>query len=329
MNDNDEKNMFPTPVVVVSRCLEFEPVRYNAQIMPCPLVKDLEPFVEYIKVCPEYEIGLGVPRDPIRIVKQNDKLHLIQPKTKEDITDKMNQFTTDFIKQMPEVDGFIFKSDSPTIGLRNIKIYSGIEKAPVVRRGHGFFAGQLLEVFPDYPMEEDNRLRNNTIRHHFLVKLFIFAGFRKIKSQHNLENLQNFHKKNHFLYSLYNPEYITQGKKILEKKDESFEKIGKEYFASLKKLFYNHPVADDYLRVWNDIIKYIKPKITAEEKKFLNSILLKYQKNKICQTGVTDMLHSFIIRFPDGFIEKQTIFSPYPESLLPTLEPSRDKNYWK
>lgn len=327
--NKDEKNMYPKPVMVVSRCLEFEPVRYNGQIMPCPLVKDLEPYVEYIKVCPEYEIGLGVPRDPIRIVKQNDELHLIQPKTKEDITNKMNQFTTNFIQQLPEVDGFIFKSDSPTIGLRNIKIYSGVEKAPVVQRGHGFFAGQILDAYPDYPMEEDNRLRNNTIRHHFLVKLFVFAGFRRIRNQHDLERLREFHKKNHFLYSLYNPNYSEQGKKILVKNDESFEDIADEYVASLKKLFHNHPQADDYLRVWNEIIDYIQPKITAEEKNFLDSILLKYQKNKICQTGVTDMLRSFVIRFPDDFIEKQTIFSPYPEPLLPTLEPKRDKNYWK
>jgi uncharacterized protein YbbK (DUF523 family)/uncharacterized protein YbgA (DUF1722 family) len=327
--NNDEKNMFPKPVVVVSRCLEFEPVRYNAQIMPCPLVKDLEPFVEYIKVCPEYEIGLGVPRDPIRIVKQNNKLHLIQPKTKEDITDKMNQFTLNFIQHLPEVDGFIFKSDSPTIGLRNIKIYSGIEKAPVVQRGHGFFAGQLLNTYPDYPMEEDNRLRNNTIRHHFLVKLFTFAGFRRIKNKHNLDLLKDFHMKNNFLYSLYNPDYPKQGKKILEKKDESIDSIEVEYFDSLKKLFSTHPQADDYLRVWNKLIDYIQPNITGEEKKFMNSILTKYQNNKICQTGVTDMLYSFAIRFPDDFIEKQTIFSPYPEPLLPTLEPKRDKNYWK
>ena len=327
MNKNKLTN-YPKPVVVVSRCLEFEPVRYNAQIMPCPLVKDLEPYVDYIKVCPEYEIGLGVPRDPIRIVKQNDELHLIQPKTNEDITDKMNKFTTDFIKKLPEVDGFIFKSDSPTIGLRNIKIYGGVEKAPVVKRGHGFFAGQILETYPDYPMEEDNRLRNNTIRHHFLVKLFIFAGFRTIKNQHNIENLQNFHKKNHFLYALYNPDYSEQGKKILEK-DESLKNREDKYFVSLKKLFHTHPQADDYLRVWNEIIDYIQPKITAEEKKFIDSILSKYQKNKICQTGVTEMLHSFAIRFPDDFIEKQTIFSPYPEPLLPTLEPKRDKNYWK
>jgi len=66
-------NMFPKPVVVVSACLEFENVRYDGQVIPCKIVRDLEPYVEYIKVCPEVAIGLGVPRDPIRIVKLGNK----------------------------------------------------------------------------------------------------------------------------------------------------------------------------------------------------------------------------------------------------------------
>ena len=56
--------------MVVSHCLEFEPVRYNEQIMPCSLVKKLKFFVEDIKVCRDYEIGLGIPRDPIRIAQK-------------------------------------------------------------------------------------------------------------------------------------------------------------------------------------------------------------------------------------------------------------------
>jgi uncharacterized protein YbbK (DUF523 family)/uncharacterized protein YbgA (DUF1722 family) len=320
---------YSKPVVVVSRCLEFEPVRYNGQVMPCPLVKELEPFVNYIKVCPEYEIGLGVPRDPIRIVKQNNELHLIQPSTKEDITKKMNDFTSNFIRQLPEVDGFIFKSDSPTIGLNNIKIYGGIEKAPVVQRGHGFFAGQLLEKYSDYPMEEDNRLRNNTIRHDFLVKLFNFAYFRDIKNSKKHEKLIDFHKINYFLYDLYDPGFSKKAEKILNLKNKSFEKISQEYFDSIKQLFHTHPQYDDYLRVWKKIIHRIKQKISSEEKKFLYSILSKYKNNKICQTGVTDIIKSYVIRFPDGFLEKQSILNPYPEELLPKLEPKRDKNYWK
>jgi uncharacterized protein YbbK (DUF523 family) len=57
---------FPKPIlVVINACLEFENVRYDGQVIPCNIVRNRKPFVEYIKVCPEFAIGLGFPRDPL------------------------------------------------------------------------------------------------------------------------------------------------------------------------------------------------------------------------------------------------------------------------
>jgi uncharacterized protein YbbK (DUF523 family) len=54
---------FPKPNVVVSKCITFAPVRYNAQIIASDFVDKLKPYVSFIPVCPEVEIGLGVPRE--------------------------------------------------------------------------------------------------------------------------------------------------------------------------------------------------------------------------------------------------------------------------
>jgi len=64
---------FPKPVVVVSKCITFEPVRWNGQIIASEFVEKIKPYVTFVPVCPEVEIGLGVPRDPIRIVLMNKK----------------------------------------------------------------------------------------------------------------------------------------------------------------------------------------------------------------------------------------------------------------
>jgi uncharacterized protein YbbK (DUF523 family) len=81
------------PIILISACLEFDKVRYNGQFIPSQIVKDLIPFVDFIKVCPEYEIGLGVPREPIRIVKKENEYRLIQHNTNKDVTDDMNKFS--------------------------------------------------------------------------------------------------------------------------------------------------------------------------------------------------------------------------------------------
>jgi uncharacterized protein YbbK (DUF523 family) len=62
---------FSKPVVVVSKCITFEPVRWNGQIVASEFVEKLKPYVNFIPVCPEVEIDFGVPRDPVRIVLVN------------------------------------------------------------------------------------------------------------------------------------------------------------------------------------------------------------------------------------------------------------------
>ena len=80
---------FVKPRVFISKCIEFENVRWDGQIISSDFVKSLIPHVEFFPVCPEVEIGLGVPRHPIRIVLLNGELRLIQPKTNLDLTEKM------------------------------------------------------------------------------------------------------------------------------------------------------------------------------------------------------------------------------------------------
>ena len=119
---------FSKPVVVVSKCITFEPVRWNGQIIASEFVEKLKTYVNFIPVCPEVEIGLGVPRDPVRIVLVNGEKKLLQPATGFDFTDKMIKFSQSFLDSLDAVDGFILKSASPSSGFKNVKVYPSIER---------------------------------------------------------------------------------------------------------------------------------------------------------------------------------------------------------
>ncbi len=72
------------PVVVVSRCLGFAACRWNGQTISDDLVQKLRDHVEFRPVCPEMESGLGVPRDPVRVVSVEGVSRLLQPATGSD-----------------------------------------------------------------------------------------------------------------------------------------------------------------------------------------------------------------------------------------------------
>lgn len=321
----------PKPVVVVSACLEFEKVRYDGQVIPCPLVRELEPYAEYIKVCPEVAIGLGVPRDPIRIVKIGGAKRLIQPKTKEDITERMNAFTTGFIDALPEVDGFIFKSKSPTIGLRGIKVYADLEAAPVIERSSGFFADQIIAAFPGYPMEDDDRLRNATIRHEFLTKLFTFAAFRQVKQEHSFEALRAFHETNLFLFRSYNAELTAELEDTVQHAavGRGRDSLFGSYSTALTKLLAGHSRAESKLHAVQQIFSRFAPHLTSAERAFFADVITDYEQNRVCFLCVLDVLKAYALRFEDEYIASQTLLEPYPKPLIVTVEADRDKDYWK
>jgi len=121
---------FWKPVVVVSKCITFEPVRWNGQIIASEFVEKLKAYVNFISVCPEVEIGLGVPRDPVRIVLVNGEKKLLQPATGFDFTEKIAKFSESFLDSLEAVDGFVLKSASPSSGFKNVKVIQALKESP-------------------------------------------------------------------------------------------------------------------------------------------------------------------------------------------------------
>lgn len=119
---------FIRPKIVISKCIEFDHCRYDGSIIPSDFVKALKPHADFRPVCPEMEIGLGVPRSSIRIVSVNGELRLVQPATGLDVTEKMMDFSDHFLSSLSDVDGFILKFRSPSCGMKDIRVYSSSEK---------------------------------------------------------------------------------------------------------------------------------------------------------------------------------------------------------
>ncbi|MEL4304506.1 DUF523 and DUF1722 domain-containing protein [Methanococcoides sp. LMO-2] len=328
---------YTRPRVVASKCLEFENVRYNGSLVRCPTVRALIPFVDFITVCPEVEIGLGIPRETIRIVRINGKKRLIQPKTNQDLTDDMDNFTDQFLKDLPPVDGFIFKSGSPTIGVRNIKIYSEKDKGFVIDRGAGFFADKIVKRYAEYPLEEDDRLRNNIIRHHFLTKLFTFADLRSVKESGSIEKLKLFHKYNRFLFRLYNCDMCIKLDELIDNsKSSGVDKILSEYEGIIVNMFHRSPGSKDFIRLSNEIISKLNSSsylskvssLNNGEKEYLNCVLKKYEDNRLTCDSLLEILRLYVMRFSDSKEEFSRLFFPYPEELKNEVEPERDRDFW-
>ena len=324
---------FPKPNVVISACITFEPVRYNAQVISSEFVEKLRPFVNFITVCPEVEIGLGVPRDPIRIVLVDGKRRLMQPTTGLDFTEKMEHFAESFLDSLNEVDGFILKRGSPSSGFKNVKLYPKIEKSSPVGKGPGFFGKAVLQRYPNLAIEDELRLLNIRIRDHFLTKLFTLASFREVKKSGRIKELIRFHSENKYLLTAYNQKELRiLGKIAANQEQKAFQELLCNYEKHLHLALVRTPSVGAYINVMQKIMGYFSHQLSRGEKSFFLEAVDKYREGRLALSANLSILKAWIVRFKEEYLINQTFLEPYPEKLVeldPIASEFNKRNYWK
>ena len=324
---------FSKPTIVVSKCITFSPVRWDGQIIASAFVEKLKPHVNFVPVCPEVEIGLGVPRDPIRIVLVNNENKLMQPATRVDLTEKMNTFSNTFLGSLKEVDGFILKSGSPSSGFKNVKIYPKLEKSSSIAKGRCFFGKAVLEKFPYLAIEDERRLLNPRIKEHFLTKLFTFASFREAKKSGKLKDLVRFQSENKYLLTAYSQKELRiLGKLTANQGNLSSSELFNIYETHLQYALARTPSIGANINVMLKIMGYFSNQLSQEEKSFFISSLEKYKEGRLPLSANINILKAWIIRFKQEYLNYQTFLEPYPEQLADLDIFSAEfmsKEYWK
>ncbi|RJP28389.1 MAG: DUF1722 domain-containing protein [Actinobacteria bacterium] len=309
--DQDNK-----PIVIVSKCLGFEHCRWNGEIVNDEFVEGLAAHVVFHPVCPEKEIGLGVPRDPIRIVSSRGVASLVQPATGRDVTSEMLDFCEGFMASTGTVDGFLLKSRSPSCGPGDVKIYPAGGKSGAMDKGPGFFGGAVLAAFPDLAIESDGRLKNFRIREHYLTRLFTISRFRAIQKSAAMRDLVDFHARNKLLLMAYNQsELKVLGKIVANHEHRQVEELIPLYRDHLARALLRSPRYTSNINVLMHALGYFSREITPREKGYFLEALERYRAGNIPLSAVSSIVNSWIVRFNQAYLQQQSFFQPYPEEL--------------
>jgi uncharacterized protein YbgA (DUF1722 family)/uncharacterized protein YbbK (DUF523 family) len=326
---------FPKPKVVISKCIEFDSCRYNGQMISSDFVKSLAPHVDFLPVCPEVEIGLGVPRGSLRLVStaEGGETRLVQPTTGRDVTAEMQSFAATFLDSLGEVDGFILKASSPSCGIKNTKAYPTAGKsAALSRSATGLFGAAVLARYPDLAVEDEGRLRNARVKEHFLAKLFTLARFREVERSGSMQELVRFQTENKMLLMAYNQtEQKALGNIAANHDHRPFDSVIGEYGAHLRRALSQAPRYTSNINVLMHALGYFSDRLSAAEKAMFLDNIQKYRDGKITICPNTTLLKSWIARFEDDYLARQTFFEPYPQDLI-EVDPAvshKGRDLWK
>ncbi len=309
---------FPRPKVLASKCLGFASCRYNGQTINDEFATRLGGWVDFTTVCPEVEIGLGVPRSPVRLVERTSgAIRMVQPASGRDLTGEMARFSQRIIASLEAVDGFLLKSRSPSCGPLDVKVYNVGKEGSPLRRGRGLFAAAMMEAFPALAVEHEGRVLNFRLREHFLTKLFVNARLRQIAARPGARGLMEFQASNKLLLMAYNQTALRQMGRLVAglAADDPVSAIA-QYARLLGQAMARPPRAPAVINVCMHALGYFKKALGSREKAYFLETLEQYRAGRAPLLLLQGLLTAWSLQFKVDYLLGQSFFQPYPRELF-------------
>ncbi len=302
----------------ISTCLLGEKVRYDGSHKLDRFLTDtLGRYVEYVPVCPEVECGMGVPREPLRLVGSAESSRLVTVRSGVDHTERMLQWAEMRVRELEKegLCGFIFKSGSPSSGMERVKVYS--EKGNPVRNGVGMFARVFMAHFPLLPVEDEGRLHDPKLRESFIEAIFVLKRWRELAWEGaDIGALVEFHTRHKLLVMSHSPEhYRAMGKLVAGAKNSPREELLTRYPVLLMDALSRKTTIKKNANVLQHIMGYFKKDLSADEKQELLEILSNYAQGHIPLIVPVTVMKHYVRKYNQAYLKEQYFLHPHPLEL--------------
>ncbi len=306
----------------VSSCLLGEQVRFDGGHKRSDfLTETLGRFVEFVPVCPELEIGLGVPRESIRLVRGPDHagaIRLVGNKTGLDHTDKMHEYAERRTAALgrEELSGYVLKKDSPSCGMERVRVYATSGMA--TRDGAGLFASALMRRYPSLPVEEEGRLNDPHLRENFVERVFAYRRLRSFFSARwTLGGLVQFHTAHKLVLMAHSPKaYSELGRFVANAKRLARDQVRGDYelafMAALKKL----ATRARHTNVLHHMLGYLREHLDATARAELATLIDDYRRGFVPLIVPITLFRHYVREFGIAYLRGQVYLEPHPKELM-------------
>jgi len=272
------------PKLGISACLLGQKVRYDGGHKSDLFLTELfGKFIEWIPICPEVEVGMGVPREPVRLVGTTTDPRMIAEKSGRDWTSAMKRFASQRTRDIAEkhVSGYIFKKNSPSCGMERVRIYDS--KGLAERRGRGLFAAALMDHWPLLPVEEEGRLNDLKLRENFIERVFAYHRWLQVTSIRKSPGaLVRFHTSHKYLLLAHSQRHYRQLRRLVAvAKQKSPAVLYDDYARIFMAALAVHATEKSHANVLDHMTGYFSKQLTAAERQELVQLIGDFRRQLI------------------------------------------------
>jgi len=305
----------------ISSCLLGEEVRFDGSHKRDAFINGtLSQFFEFVPACPEVAIGLGVPRQTIRLVREKGEQTLRVVGTKDpemDVTDDLRAYGRQMAQEMGDIHGYILKRASPSCGMERVKVYTP-EGQPAGKDGVGAYAEAFMAERPLLPVEEEGRLGDPMLRENFIERVFVHYRWRRLEAEGlTPSGLVEFHSRHKLLLMAHSQQaYRELGRLVAEAGRGDIETTGRDYFARLMTALRQPASRKGNTNVLHHLMGYLKDHLDSEDKAELGEIIESYRTGYVPLVVPITLLNHHFRRHPTPYAEKQVFLQPHPAELM-------------
>jgi uncharacterized protein YbgA (DUF1722 family)/uncharacterized protein YbbK (DUF523 family) len=317
---NGEVSTMPPVRIGISSCLLGEHVRFDGNHKrDAFLVEVFGRHVTWVPVCPEVEMGLGVPRETMRLEQYGDETRLVTPKTGADHTDLLRTFAAQRLAALSQerLCGYILKKDSPSCGMERVRLYPshGVPN----RSGQGLFAAALLQRFPHLPVEEEGRLQDPRLRENFVTRVFAYQRWSQMAEQKvTRAGLQQFHAQHKFLLVAHSQVGAQRVGRILANPEQFADEQAwtAAYLDGFTEVMRRTPTRRGHTNVLQHLAGYVSDHLDRDDRGELTEMIDQYRRGLVPLIVPVTLLRHYVRKFQVLYLLDQVYLSPHPHELM-------------
>ncbi len=321
-SDKDGREQGDRPIRVgVSACLLGQKVRYDGGHKHDRYLTDLlGAHCEFVPVCPELEVGMGVPREAVRLLGSVEAPRMVGRRTGEDWTARMNRCVARRVAQLEtmELSGYILKKDSPSCGMERVKVYGEGEGALPDKTGRGLFARALMERLPLLPVEEEGRLNDARLRENFIVRVFSYHRLQDLfRGRWKRGRVVSFHAAHKLLLMAHSPaHYAELGRLVARVKDLPPAEFRARYSAAFMAGLQVRATASKHANVLQHVVGYLRDHVDPAERDDILSVIEDHRRGIVPLIVPMTLVRHYVRKHAIAYIADQTYLNPHPKELM-------------
>jgi uncharacterized protein YbgA (DUF1722 family)/uncharacterized protein YbbK (DUF523 family) len=302
----------------VSACLLGEKVRFNGEAKrQNTFLEQLREQYEVETCCPEVGIGLGVPRDTIRLIDFDGESRARGgPEHSNDYTDDLRTYARNMLGANPDWCGYIGVKGSPSCGYARVKRYNQAGNS-LVSDGVGLFIDELRRLDPLLPVEEDGRLNDVGLRHSFMLRVLTYARWKELLATGpSAKALIDFYARHKYLVMAHSIKHYKQlGHLLSDAGKQDIDALGRELIGLMMEAFSKPANRKGHANALYHISGYLKKKLESREREEIRALIDQYREGEVPLVVPVKLLDSYFARHPDPYISEQLFLLPFPDKL--------------